>query len=147
MGACISADPLSGLWTSEESQQGGEGGAGRGVQQVKQQQQQQRVSAEQPWPPCFHLFPAEPSVSREASPPPKLRASALIWSPKWEFITGSPTGVKRKPSGRSWQWTPLQLRHTASTHCCRTAHHTIPKPALPLQVRHRLLFFFITSPG
>lgn len=80
-------------------------------------------------------FPAEPSVFREASPLPKLRDSALTWSPKWEFITGLPTDVRRRPSGKSWLWTPSLHRRTVSTHCCHTARRIIPRPACPLQVR------------
>lgn len=88
-------------------------------------------------PPHSHLvlFPAELSVFREVSPPPKLKASALIWSRKCESTTGSPTGVKRKPSGRSWPWMQSLLRATASTLCSLMAHRIIPRPALHLQVR------------
>lgn len=81
------------------------------------------------------LFPAGPSVFREGSPRPKLRALALIWSLKCESTTGLLTVVKRKPSGRSSLWMPFQCRLTASTPCCHTAHHIIPRPALHLQVR------------
>lgn len=86
------------------------------------------------FPPSHNLFPAEPSVSREAYPPPKLKALVLIWSRRCESTTGLPTGAKRKPSGRSWPWTPTAHLPTVSTLCCHTAHRIIPRPALRLPV-------------
>lgn len=85
------------------------------------------------------LFPAEPSVSREACPPPKLKAWALIWSPRFASTTGLPTAEKRRPSGRSWPWTPSTRSPTASTLCCPTARHITPRTALHLPVRPSLL--------
>ena len=83
----------------------------------------------------FHLlFPAERSVFREGSPRLKRRASALIWSQRCECTTGLPTGARRKPSGRSWRWTPSPCRPTASTLCCHSARHITPT-ALHLPVR------------
>lgn len=142
MGACVTANPVPGVWTAEEPQQGGAGIFGRRVQQV----QNHDAYVHRPWKMLpkqyqhqfFTLYicvPAEPSVFREVSPPPKLRASALIWSLKSESITGLPTGEKRKPSGRSWPWTPSLDSPTASTLCCHTVHHIIPRPALRLPVR------------
>lgn len=97
------------------------------------------------------FVPAEPSVFREVSPPPKLRASALIWSLKCESTTGLPTGEKRKPSGKSWPWTPSLHSPTASTLCCHTVRHIIPRPALRLPVRFPVtllyLQFSITEAG
>lgn len=87
------------------------------------------------------LFPAERSVSREVCPPPKLKAWALIWSRRYASTTGSPTAEKRKPSGRSWPWTPSTRSPTASTLCCLTARHITPRTALHLPVRHSLLDF------
>lgn len=91
----------------------------------------------------YNLFPAEPSVSREAYPPPKLRASALTWSQKCESTTGLPTGAKRKPSGRSWPWTPTVHQPTASTLCCHTARRIILRPALLLPVRCQVASFHV----
>lgn len=85
-------------------------------------------------------FLAGPSVFSEVCPPPKLRASALIWSLKCGSTTGLLTGGKRKPSGRSWPWTPSPHSPTASTRCCRTVRHIIPRPALHLPVRVQVQF-------
>lgn len=137
MGTCFPADPVPGIWAAEEPQQGGAGISGGGVQQVQD-------SARPPRPiitPLLTshlacLIPTEPNVSREACHPPRLKASAPIWSQRCASTTGSPIGEKRKPSGRSWPWTPSTRSPTASTLCCLTAHHTTPRTALHRPVRH-----------
>lgn len=138
MGPCLPANPVPSLRKAKKPQQGGKGVAGGGVQQVRKK----IISLRLP-PKDFlnvHLFcvPAELSVFREASPLPKLKASAPIWSQKCGFITGLPTDVKRKPSGRSWLWTPWVLRPTAWAHYSPTAPHIIPRPAHHLPVRGQM---------
>jgi len=68
--------------------------------------------------------PPERSVSSGAYPRPRPTAWAPTWSPRCASTTGSPTAARRRPSGRSWRWTPTTRRRTASTPCCRTPRRT-----------------------
>lgn len=67
---------------------------------------------------CRSLSPLYPfsgrNVCSEASPPPKPTAWAPTWSLRSVSTTGLPTAGRRRPSGRSWPWTPTApTRRTA----------------------------------
>lgn len=73
-----------------------------------------------------------PSVYNEVSPHPKLMA----WAPTWSLRSVSTIGLliagRKRPSGRSWPWTPIApTRHTAWTPCFPMAPLTTsPAPLL-----------------
>lgn len=83
------------------------------------------------------LSPGLSACSGEC-PRPKPRVLDLIWWRRCGCTTGSPTAARRRPSVRSWPWTPTPGQPIVSTLCSRMVPPITRRAATPHPVRCRV---------